>query len=154
MPKLAETPMVLESAYVHPVLGGGLGEYRHRILGEQAGLDQFGVHLEELPPGAKSSFRHWHADEDEFVYLLSGTLVLIEDGETTMAPGDCAAWPAGLAIGPCLENRGATPARYLVIGTRRQTDTITYPDHDLITHKDGPHRRYTHTDGRPRGDYA
>lgn len=151
MPKLDAPPMELASGYAHPVLGGGLGDYRYRLLGDPAGLTQFGVHLEELPPGAKSSFRHWHADEDEFVYLLSGDLVLIEDHETPMAPGDCAAWPAGLAIGHCLENRGMVPALYLVIGTRRTTDTITYPDHDLITHKDGPARRYTHADGRPRG---
>lgn len=149
MPKLAETPMVLESGYSHPILGGGLGDYCYRLLGEQAGLSLFGVHLEELPPGARSSFRHWHADEDEFVYLLSGALVLVEDTETTMALGDCAAWPAGTPIGHCLENRSNAPARYLVVGTRRQTDTITYPDHDLITHKDGTARRYMHADGHP-----
>lgn len=152
MPKLAETAMQVASGYSHPVLGGGLGDYRYRLLGEQAGLGQFGVHLEELPPGARSSFRHWHSNEDEFVYLLSGQLVLIEDHETLLEPGDCAAWPAGLAVGHCLENRSDGPALYLVIGSRRQTDTITYPDHDLITHKDGPHRRYTHADGRPRGE--
>lgn len=150
MPKLPDTPMVCETGYCHPVLGGGLGDYRYRLLGDLGGLTQFGVHLEELPPGARSSFRHWHAAEDEFIYLLSGDLVLIEDHEIPMSPGDCAAWPAGHPVGHCLENRGDAPACYLVVGTRRQTDTIHYPDHDLITHKDGPHRRYTHADGRPR----
>lgn len=149
MPKLTDTVFQVESGYVHPVLGGGLGDYRYRLLADPAGLTQFGAHLEELPPGAKSSFRHWHETEDEFIYLLSGDLVLIEDSETSLAPGDCAAWPAGHPVGHCLENRGSEPALYLVVGTRRQTDTIHYPDHDLITHKDGPHRRYTHADGRP-----
>lgn len=136
--------------YCHPILGGGLGDYRYRLLGDPGGLSQFGAHVEELPPGARSSFRHWHEAEDEFIYLLSGHLVLIEDSETPLAPGDCAAWPAGAAIGHCLANRSTLPARYLVIGTRRQTDIIHYPDHDLITYKDGPHRRYTRADGRPR----
>mgnify|MGYP006205840655 CR=1 FL=1 len=64
--------------------------------------------------------------------------------------GDVACWPAGTPTGHRIDNRSDAPLRYLVIGTRRVTDTIHYPDHDLITHKDGPHRRYTHADGRPR----
>jgi uncharacterized cupin superfamily protein len=152
MARLPDTPMQIERGYVHPILGGGLGDYAYRILGEPGGLTQFGVHLEELPPGARSSFRHWHATEDEFVYVLAGEVTLIEDHESLLLPGDCAAWPAAVPVGHCLENRGQVPARYLVIGSRRRTDTIHYPDHDLITHKDGPHRRYTHADGRPRSN--
>lgn len=41
-------------------------------------------------------------------------------------------------------------ARYLVVGTRNCTDTYHYPDHDLITHKDGDARHCTHADGTPR----
>jgi uncharacterized cupin superfamily protein len=141
---------VTEDAWSHPVLGGGLGPYDHRILGEPGGLTQFGVHLERLPPGSRSSFRHWHEAEDELLYLLSGHLVLIEEGETPLAPGDCAAWPAGLALGHCVENRGAEPALYLVVGTRAPHDRIHYPYHDLITEKEGPARRWFYADGRPR----
>ena len=61
-----------------------------------------------------------------------------------------AAWPAGLAVGHCLENRSDTEARYLVIGTRAVRDVIHYPDHDLVTHKDEQTRRYTHADGCER----
>lgn len=150
MGRLPSGPMQQECGYTHPILGGGLGDYAYRILGDAGGLTQFGVHLEELPPGARSSFRHWHEGEDEFVYVLQGQVTLIEDQESQLGPGDCAAWPKGVPVGHCLENRGDGPARYLVIGTRQVTDTIHYPDHDLITHKDGPHRRYTHADGRPR----
>ena len=32
-----------------------------------------------LKPGAASSQRHWHEKEDEFVYVLQGEIVLIED---------------------------------------------------------------------------
>lgn len=40
-----------------------------------------------LPPGGWSSQRHWHSDEDEFVYVLAGELTLIEDrGERCCAP--------------------------------------------------------------------
>lgn len=147
---------VQEAAYEHPILGGGLGPYRHCVLGDPGGLSQFGVHLEELPPGSFSSFRHWHEAEDEAVYVLSGHPVLVEDGETPLSPGDMACWPAGMPLGHHLHNRTDAPAVYLTIGTRLKRDRIHYPDHDLITEKDGPARRYSHADGRPRtkGDRA
>lgn len=86
------------------------------------------------------------------VILLSGTLILVEDTETPMTAGDVAAWPAGQPAGHRLDNRSDQPARYLVIGTRRAHDRIHYTDHDLITEKDGPARRYLHRDGTPYGD--
>ncbi len=149
MPRIPIPDLTIEDTYAHPVLGSGLGPYGYAVLGDLAGLTQFGVHLEVLPPGSRSSFRHWHAGEDELVYILSGAVVLIEDVETTLTPGDVAAWPAGSPVGHCLENRSTAEARYLTIGTRRADDTIHYPDHDLITHKHGATRHYTHADGTP-----
>lgn len=150
MPKIDLPAIVTDSGYRHPVLGGGLGAYACQLLSDPGGLTQFGAFIEVLPPGSRSSFRHWHATEDEMIYLLAGELVLIEDSETLLRAGDCAAWPAGHAVGHCLENRSAADARYLVIGSRQRVDIIHYPDHDLITHKDGAARRYTHADGRER----
>ena len=50
-----------------------------------------------LKPGAASSQRHWHENEDEFVYVLEGEVVLCEDnGETVLKPGDAAGWKAGV----------------------------------------------------------
>ncbi len=138
-----------EDAYAHPILGGGLGPYRHSVMGELGGLSQFGVHLEELPPGSRSSFRHWHEGEDEMIHLLSGSVVLVEDTETPLHSGDTACWPAGQPTGHQLQNRSDAPAIYLTIGTRLSRDVIHYPDHDLITHKDGKARRYLHRDGTP-----
>ena len=48
-------------------------------LGNAVGLTQFGVNLTRLKPGAASALRHWHENEDEFVYVLEGELVLVED---------------------------------------------------------------------------
>jgi uncharacterized cupin superfamily protein len=63
-----------------------------RRLGQAAGLTQLGVNLLELGPGAWSSQRHWHAHEDEFVYVLRGPVVLVTDaGDTNLQTGDCAA---------------------------------------------------------------
>ena len=140
---------VVEDGYVHPVLGGGLGAYSYVLLGDAGGLSQFGAHLEILPPGSRSSFRHWHEAEDEFLYVLEGNPVLVEDARTVLRPGDAVVWPAGDPVGHNLENPGPKTARYLVVGTRLPRDVIHYPDHDLITHKDGPSRRYLHADGTP-----
>jgi uncharacterized cupin superfamily protein len=137
---------VLEDAYVHPVLGGGLGPYMHCVLGDAGGLSQFGVHLERLPSGSGSSFRHWHETEDEMVLILAGTPTLIEDHEAQLQPGSVLCWPAGKPVGHRLENRSDAEAVYLTIGTRLLEDFIHYPDHDLITRKSGALRQYLHAD--------
>ena len=48
-------------------------------LGEVAGLTAFGVNRLELDPGVWSSQRHSHSLEDEFVIVLQGEVVLVED---------------------------------------------------------------------------
>lgn len=142
--------LTMQDAYRHPILGDGVGPYSYAVLGELGGLTQFGAHIEVLPPGARSSFRHWHTTEDEMVFIIAGEVVLIEDSETNLAAGDAACWPKGAGPAHCLENRSTAEARYLTIGTRNSQDVIHYPDHDLIAHKDGDARRYTHSDGKPR----
>lgn len=134
--------------YSHAVLGGGLGDYGYQLLSDPGGLTQFGAFLEILPPQAQSSFRHWHEAEDEMVVMLEGEIVLVEEDEVPLRAGEAAAWPAGRAVGHCLHNRSAAESRYLVIGTRRERDVIHYPDHDLVTVKDGVSRAYFHADGR------
>ena len=45
--------------------------------------------------------RHWHEKEDEFVYMLEGECVLVEDdGETILKAGDCAGLKANVAERP------------------------------------------------------
>ena len=90
-----------------------------RRLGLAAGLTQFGVNLLELGPGAWSSQRHWHAHEDEFVYIVRGPIVLVtDDGETILDTGDCAGFKAGERDGHHLQNRGEATALILEVGTR------------------------------------
>lgn len=150
MPKVTVPDWVEADPYDHPVIKSpDPGPYRYQLLSDPGGLTQFGAFVEELPPGSSSGQRHWHADEDEMILMLAGEVVLVEDDETTLRAGDAAAWPAGLAVGHRLDNRSGEPARYLVIGTRRDRDTIHYTDHDLVTEKDGPARRYLQRDGTP-----
>jgi uncharacterized cupin superfamily protein len=147
MPKVTLPDWAEEPGHEHPVIGQHPGPYRYHLLSDPGGLTQFGAFLEELPPGSRSGHRHWHEDEDEMILMLSGQVVLVEDQETTLHPGDVAAWPAGHPVGHRLDNRSDQPARYLVIGTRKDRDTVHYTDHDLVTTKDGPRRTYRRRDG-------
>src|SRR6186713_2286162 len=89
-----------------------------RRLGDAGGLEDFGVNLMTLPPGGWSSQRHWHSDEDEFVYVLEGELTLVEDhGETRLRAGDCAAFPKNSGNGHHLVNRSPAAAVYLEVGS-------------------------------------
>jgi uncharacterized cupin superfamily protein len=119
-------------------------------LGDPAGLSQFGVNLLRLPPGAWSSQRHWHTAEDEFVYVLSGEVVLATDsGEEILRAGDCAGFPAGDTNGHCLQNRSDRDARVLEVGTRVAGDIGHYSDIDMVAPADGKPAAYTHRDGTP-----
>ncbi|MBP7002033.1 cupin domain-containing protein [Amaricoccus sp.] len=152
MPRVAIGDWVEEGEYVHPAIGARLAPYAHRVIGDAAGLTQFGAHLERLYPGARSSLRHWHSDEDEMVLVLEGEVVLIEDVETVLRAGDAAAWRAGDPVGHCLENRSDRPAVYLTVGTRAARDVVSYPDDDLVTRKDGARRRDERADGTLIGE--
>ncbi len=117
-------------------------------LGDAAGLTQFGVNRLQIPPGSWSAQRHWHSHEDEFVYVLSGELVLVTDsGEQVMRAGDCAAFPANAANGHHLVNRSDAAAVCLEVGSRNASDFVVYPDIDLVF--DAAADRFAHRDGTP-----
>ena len=120
-------------------------------LGDAAGLTQYGVNLLRLPPGAWSSQRHWHKEQDEFVYIVSGEVVLVTDaGEEVLKAGDCAGFKAGDKDGHHIQNRSNTDALLLEIGTRTATDSGEYSDIDMAFQTDGP--MYIHKDGTPYTD--
>lgn len=117
-----------------------------RRLAPVAGLSDFGVSHVVLKPGAASSQRHWHEDEDEFLVMLSGEAMLVEEGaRTLLRAGDMAAFPKGEPDGHHLVNEGDTDCAFVAFG-RPPTGDCHYPDIDLLwsggvyRHKDG--RRY------------
>jgi uncharacterized cupin superfamily protein len=125
------------------------GRSRKR-LGQAAGLDQFGVNLSTLKPGAASSLKHWHQHEDELVYVLEGEVVLVEDGgEIVLKPGDAAGWKAGAPNGHCLVNRSQRDAVFLEIGSRKAVETASYPDLDLMLVRNESGARFTRKNGEP-----
>jgi len=121
-------------------------------LGEAAGLTQLGANLVRLGPGAWSSQRHWHSHEDEFVFVVSGELVLVTDaGEEVLHAGDSAGFPAGARNGHCLRNRSASDATFLVVSNRSDEDHGEYSDIDMAFNagRYSGGGGYCHKDGTP-----
>ena len=151
MPKidLATVPVKTGSIYPEPYAAQMKGRSSLR-LGQAGGLTQFGANLVILAPGARSSLRHWHRHEDEFVMVTQGECVLVQDaGETVMRAGDCAAFPAGDPDGHCFVNRSEAEARFLVVGTRAASEVATYSDIDMMVVVEGGNARFTYKDGTP-----
>jgi uncharacterized cupin superfamily protein len=118
------------------------------LLGDVFGLSQFGVNVAVLEPGAWSSQRHWHENEDEFIYVLSGELVLSDDtGDHALKPGMCAGFKAGNGNGHCLKNLTDKPVQYLEVGTRAAKETAWYSDIDMKVTMENQKGVYTRKDG-------
>lgn len=138
----------------YPAEFAGVCEGRwRRVLGDPAGLTQFGVNLVTLEPGAWSAQRHWHSHEDEFVFVLEGEATLVTDrGEETLKAGEAAGFPAGRANGHHLINRSDRELRYLEIGTRSEVDQVSYPDIDLFLTQSNGRYKFVNLRGKPYGD--
>ena len=141
-------PRARASSYPEPFASRVKGREK-RPLGDLFGLQNFGVNLTRLAPGAQSSLRHAHTRQDEFVYILEGQPTLVTNsGETLLEPGMCAGFRAGSGDGHHLHNRTAAEVLYLEIGDRTPGDAATYPDDDLqaVLGTDGKWR-YSRKDG-------
>ena len=109
-----------------------------------AGLTEMGASHVTLEPGAWSSQRHWHDNEDELVIMLSGRAVLVEDGgETEVGPGDVLAWAKGRTNGHHLINKSDEPCTFVAISAGPH-GTGGYSDIDMVWTADGAFR---HRDG-------
>lgn len=147
MPKIdvAAVPKRVGTGYPAPFNGMSKERVRQR-LGDAGGLKDFGVNLMHLPPGNWSAQRHWHSHEDEFVYVLAGEVVLVEDGdETVLRAGDAAAFGKNSGNGHHLINWSDAVAVYLEVDSRQPDDLTTCSDVDMMSYsKDGAFR---HKDG-------
>ncbi|HHS89281.1 MAG TPA: cupin domain-containing protein [Rhodobacteraceae bacterium] len=151
MPKvdLNAVPVKTGSIYPAPYDAEMAGRSSLRV-GDAGGLTQFGANIVILVPGAKSSLRHWHEEQDEFVVMLEGECTLIDDnGEARMRPGDCATFKAGDANGHHFVNQTDAEARFLVVGTRTPTETAHYSDLDMMVKVDANGFEFTRKDGSP-----
>ena len=122
------------------------GRWVRRLAGP-GGLTVMGASHVVLKPGAWSSQRHWHAEEDELLVVLSGEAVLVDDdGETVLRAGDIAAWPKGVRNGHHLQNRSDSDCSLIAVSAGDdEADWGEYPDIDLRFAPEG----YLHKDGTP-----
>jgi len=143
-------PYVGFDAYYPPPCRAPCSQREWRQLGDAAGLTQFGVNLVTLPPGSWSAQRHWHANEDEFVFILEGEVVLVTDaGEQLLTAGMAAGFPTGRSDGHHLVNRSDRVVRLIEVGTRASSDEIEYPDVDMkLVVRNGAYR-CMHKNGDP-----
>jgi len=152
MPKIALQDLPVSSACGYPKRYRQICDGRSRqMLGDAAGLSQFGVNLTTLVPGAASAQRHWHTLEDEFVFVVRGELVLVEDtGESVLGAGEAAGFKRGIANGHHLVNRSSADAVYLEIGSRIAGDGCEYtdPDVDMRMREKNGQFVFTHADGQ------
>ncbi len=147
MPKvdLDSIPQVSRTGYPPPFDAPVAGRLQRR-LAPATGLTEFGASQVVLEPGAWSSQRHWHVGEDELLVMTSGQAVLIEDdGETVLVPGDVAVWAKGVRNGHHVVNRGEVPCTFVVIGAGAELGGA-YSDIDMIFTPQGD---YQHKDGTP-----
>jgi len=149
MPKVDIAKIPVRSGSLYPAPFRAEHEGRHKqALGDAVGLTQFGVNIARIAPGAASALRHYHEQEDEFVYMLEGELVLIENGgETVLKAGDAAGFKANSGNAHRLVNRSNRDAVYFEVGTRAPHDRVHYPDVDLRLERDGAGRRWLHKSG-------
>ena len=148
MPKLdLDTIPLTNSTGYPPVYAEAVRERWYRRLAPASGLSDFGVSHVTLKTGAWSSQRHWHEGEDEFVVVLSGEAVLMdESGETILRAGDCASFPKNDGNGHCLINHSNHDCVFIAVGRPSETD-CHYPDIDM--HLDARVGKQCHKDGTP-----
>lgn len=142
-------PDSIGTNYPEPFKAFVAGRIRKR-LGNAVGLKNFGVNLVTLQPGSMSALRHWHTQQDEFIYVLEGEITLVTDaGEQVLQPGMAAGFAAGIDNGHHLINRTQAAVQYLEVGDRTAGDAAFYPDDDLQCTTEEGVFRFTHRDGSP-----
>ena len=147
MPKIALDSIPQTNATGYPPDYAGVVKARwYRRLSPASGLTDFGGSHVVLQPGAWSAQRHWHEREDEFLVMIDGEAVLVDDtGRTPLRAGDCAAFPKGDANGHCLINESEAPCSFIVVG-QEANGPCHYPDVDMHQFGDG---RKGRKDGTP-----
>ncbi|MBD1547066.1 cupin domain-containing protein [Roseibium aggregatum] len=151
MPKIDIGSIPVRSMTIYPEPYAKATEGREKqALGDAANLTQFGVNLTRLKPGAGSALKHWHENEDEFVFILEGEAVLEEgDSVEILKAGEAAGFKAGAGLGHRLLNKSDRDLVYLEVGTRASAESVHYTDADLHFERINQSKRLMHKDGTP-----
>jgi uncharacterized cupin superfamily protein len=146
---LEAPPRAKPSNYPEPFRSMMAGRTK-RPLGDLFGLTHFGVNITTLPPGAVSALRHAHTQQDEFIYVVSGSPTLVTNaGGQLLAPGMCTGFKAGTGDAHRLVNESTHDVVYIEVGDRSAGDEATYPDDDLVAKLQAGQWQFAHKDGTP-----
>ena len=98
-------------------------------LGQAAGARKLGCTLVELPPGKRSWPLHYHAANEEAIYVLEGRgRVRIGDNEMLVRAGDYIVLLSGPDAAHQTFNDSNAALRYLCISTMIEPDVNFYPE--------------------------
>lgn len=144
--------MIVRKATVPSITSDGRGPdsgaFESLRYSDAGGITQYGVYVETLQPGSRSSERHWHEKEDELLFVIAGEVTVIEnDGAHVLRTGDAACWPAGVPNAHTVLNRSQAPCTYLIMGTRLTHDVCHYPDVNKTLYTEGETWRLVAGDG-------
>lgn len=142
----AEQPAVAETDLDWDEYDHGHRQFRRKRLASAAGGEELGTSLYELDPGKRTWPRHYHAGNEEAIYVLGGELTLwlgseeaqegsgensdAEETEHVLEPGDYVALPSGPDHAHEMKAHGDETARFLVISTMNEPDLSVLVERD------------------------
>jgi uncharacterized cupin superfamily protein len=119
---IAEMPGTSKTHFINPN-----ARRLNKSLGDATGLTGFGFHIIEVEPGHETTEHHLHYQEDECVFVLSGTATaIIGDEEFAIFPGDFIGYRKG-GLAHSIKNTGTDILRCIVVGERLPHDVCDYP---------------------------
>ena len=121
----AQIRRMKEDKFVH-FLNPGAIRYT-KSLGDAAGLQTLGVHRVRLKAGDDSTEYHFHHQDEEWVYILSGSGIAEIGGKKyKIGAGDFMGFTAP-SLPHAMRNPHKTDLVYLVGGNRWPLDVCDYP---------------------------
>jgi uncharacterized cupin superfamily protein len=101
---------------------------RHtKSLSDAVGMSHLGIHLVRVETGKESTQFHFHHQEEEFIYIISGRgIAEIGEVEFEVAAGDFMGFTAP-SLSHCLKNPFEEDLVYLMGGERQSFDVTDYP---------------------------
>lgn len=98
-----------------------------KSLSDTVGMTRLAIHLVRVEPGKETTQFHFHHQEEEFIYILSGRgIAEIGDRSVEVAAGDFIGFTAP-SLPHSLSNPFEEDLVYLMGGERRSFDVCDYP---------------------------
>jgi uncharacterized cupin superfamily protein len=108
--------------------------YRRKSFSRATGGEKLGCSLYEVEPSRRAWPFHYHAANEEAIYILEGSGTLrIGEEEVPISKGDYLTFPAAREEGAYqLVNTSNSVLRYLCFSTMVELDVMVYPDSGKI----------------------